>query len=1392
MANTEGMPDDFVASLATVGEETDNRNTSGRKKKQHWLHQRMELPMGETPAAKVIRESPGNRNRGGNTMPMKDSTATTAPKLSSKGGVSMPLVGDIVEHQPNYKANNSRASSKPKSSRFAQRQLQQQPHATGFPSVHVPLGTFVKPKTTSTPKPRATVATTATVKDSMPLGAQTNVDLLGASRNDAQAMLSNMSLEEIKQAQQELQDAVSPEMLAFLRGRSKKKEATNVSMGTTSTKKTTVMAPVIKSPTSGASNDERAEKERIAKLISSVQTHEDLDAAFRAEMQQAHPLEKESDEVDGLARHQDDTTRFQMACDLLRSTSPRQTLWAARIVSTKLEELAKQSYNNISTTIPRQSLPKVLSVSLRCLLDKPVTSTYLLHTYALQSLYYLTIIYAHPAHVVFVANVDEAVKTASSIYQHYFLEDAVPMPPLDVAYPPLSVQPLSINETSPGDGTTPNTPAAYAAGSSTTSVLKDGQDFQTDPMWTLLSRMKIIPRLAYLMEIHQALMPVEAWVAICGLLCMVGQRSPGAASAIVQHETLVSCLVKRMLEQLQSGDSDDACADTEMIPYSVMTLFCSLARQSKVAAEGLPLEEVLPPVLAVNATSSAEFCTQQLALILWRTTLRYGLGLDALASMLTISARHLALPYSNKYSLSTEFLSAFSQVLECLRILRSKSMEDLIDGKISQASVAVLETAASYMASTVKLALPKSAATPDHVLNDADECEQSGLALRLRHNGAKLMYLSCWFHLFDSGGESLPLYLQDYVSPNDIESIMSALEGWTASGGDVELAWNLVSPCLKARQGDKSEVEASASIFLRGFTSLALIASQPLQGLDFSLQDVKQKVIAPCSRLILKGLEFALKSPSDLHYVADRPGTLPRVGWINQCHFSAAKLLFQAMSLGVVGSSSDVTLIRSMVYMLLARLSRGDESMAAVLFSSDSLFKTTENPVQDDPTSSSASAISSFFLGELCGSNGSREQLDHSFKLHHGFGLTSSGWGPFGLHSLTSTVDQPSAPSASKEEEEKEGQLLPLGDLWLWKTLSGSVRLRDSGSLNATKEAVDVIANVVQLILEAEEAEDVMSIQGYCSAQSTGGKLYYLMNVCLQAEEVLSDERISDSGEAILDRYLLRFSSTSTNVVDFCSHCFLHSTPLAKELNNEEVSNDTKLSDQETLEKFVESEGESSSSSHLSAKQMRSLETFIEDITKTYREYGAQFDFCTKCVRAFLLPVFPSSIRCRVLQELDGMHHLLTLPRELEDVNKMSWLLSHSVSGGLLSTGDAATDSADILNKAVEILGSNTRLIDGYMRAYCISLLARNLGSSLNSTRLHTVKHRLIKLDAMTVETICRSTAMTVQDGGTKDAIVQSVMKAISEETLHTENDFKPVVTEKFVDECLHQCSNTV
>lgn len=1485
MANTEGMPDEFVESLAmaTAGDlSAMDRNRTGMvpssssspssnsalERRRLRLQSRLELPMGEAPAAKVTRPSSTRQQKGGQvrfkedeggigdrhggqSSALRDASSRDENEPTGAHAALTPLVGNVVEHDraprraSKRSINGGQTEGLPvKTSRFAQQNRSLQ---TGFPSVNVPLGTFVErgrfgttagkrvanvdnayalssgsdSKGLTSNRPAATPKASA-INRTIHLSAN---DLKGASEKDAQAMLANLSLDEIKHYKDEVESALSPDMVSFLKNRGRSSARAKISLSVAleaeqntqlTPRRTETSKPFDASSQEASSNHkstleknvlERSEKERISRLVASVKSHEDLDAAFHAEMQQSHPLELDKEEKTILINEQA-AKNFHMACDLLRSTSPRQALWAARTVSLRLEEIANERVRSTLSSIAeaKATLPAVLSVSLRCLLDKPLTTTCLLHTYALQSLYYLTIIFAHSGHVV--SMIPSAKMTVDAcIFQEYFMEDAVPMSPLNAAYPPMSVKPLSVEENGneariTTSETTTTRPVAYAASSSTTSAVGDGQAFEMDPMWTLLSRMKILPRVSFLVQ-NFVRMPVEAWVAICGLLSMVGQRSPGAASAIVKHETLMSQLIRRTQQHLQEGTNvDTEKTDGDMITYATMRLLCILARQSRVAAQGLPLEDILPPLLATEASSNVEFRSQQLALILWRTALRYGLALEALASMLTLSARHLSLPYSNQYSLSTEFVSAFTQVLECVKVVQSKRHEDITslrrhdETMINQRTMIIIDTATKYMTSTTRLILPKSSVT-------ASNLEDEAWILKYRWNAARFHYLSTWYQLLEHSVEHSRNVAGNVamgeMASADIGNVVSALCTWAEADGDMERAWRLSSQ-LQALHVDTNdsiyenvnlELEAAACAFLQGFVSIALtIARWNSPIITPFVNELRCSLLDKATARILGGFRVTLESPVSNTVIVDSI-SLPREGWVNQSHFAVAKLLLHTLFTNGVASSSDLALVRMMVFSLVGRLRRGDESMAAVLFSSDVLFQTSGNPLHEDNLKIGSSPVSSMFLGELCGSERARNQLDHSFKLQHGFGLTSSGFGPFALDSLLSEADQPATAASIQADDE----VLPLGRLWLWKSLSGSIHVREQVVTAGTVEAIEVIVAILDLILELDEAEDVCDIAGYSRRVPLGSKLYYLMNVCLQPETVFSDDRILDSGEAILDRYLEHFGESEQDILDFFVECSHHSTPAKGRIKQGDIDDDVdkldKMEDKDMklLEQFVNRNEAVATRNDIPVQQVRALENLIEDLSNAYRDYGAQYDFYTNCIRVFLLPVFPVSIRCRALKELEGMLHLLTLPTESGDTKEMSKLLRKNLTGGLPGIDDSIRDGPEILDGVSRVLAhgaESSRPLGSYMQNYCVALLVRSLAAAVSEGGLQAAKRRLEGLDQLIVTAICEAVSIFVHQGGTKDSLVVAVIDATAG-VARAGQEWGNIADAKFVDDCFHR-----
>jgi hypothetical protein len=1424
MANTEEMTDEFIESLMSTPNPNGsnaNRNGNGNMSaRQRMLQERMEMPMtGGRPAAKVVRASPGsNTGKSTSTRPQArtnpvatNNNATVAPsepetKASDRPTTTIPrpIIGEVLERPvTNRKTAKSRAT-KGKVSRFAQQQQLSNTNANsvnGFPSVHVPLGTFVTRKNqnqqqpnpsssaqTSSPPPLVKRANKNAIsqKDGNNINSNNNNNnnnIYQASGKDAEGMLSQMTPDEIREKKQELESALSPEMMAFLKRRGAQKRTQQPQPQPTPT-----VTPTNKRPPSKYYVDERSEKERLAKLMASVRTHQDLDSAYHAEMQQAHMLEKDDrDDYDDDGKNMpsssplqstDDVKKnnknFPLACDLLRSTSPRQALWAARIVSKELERRVQDNYSNDDDDDDSLKIPIALSVSLRCLLDNPLSAGGVLHTYMLQSLYSLLLLYAVPDHKLYVSS--SAPPSDADIYQDYYMDDAVPTPPLATAYPGASTpQPLTTMVDSDGNHkpttTTAASAAAYATSSSATSAQADGQAFQKDPMWTLLSKMKIIPRLAQLLSLNaDEELPPEAWGAACGILGMLSQRSPGAASAIVHHKTLMRCILDRTFFRLQLHPND---VQTQELTFAVMKLLCAIARQSRATAEALPMQDILPGLLSISPCGALEFRLQQLALCLWRTLLRYGLGLEALSTMLSLAARHWTLPYTHDYSLSMDYLAAFAQVLECAHVARSKRAPATNTGPLQAKHVEILSMASTYLLATQQSALLQASTPP--TVRDGNHNRK----LQYRWNAARLKFLTAYWGLSKqpqtTATAAAAVVVNEEIKSQDMPmedglACLMVLGQWVASGGLVSTACKVIDAKVEDCGGDSNKLEAAACSFIGSVASFLLMMEQHyVQDGEASMMMIKEQ-----SKLIVT------RFLDRISVMAVRPGEIPqqaqqrlaRIGWINQCHFSISKLYFHAVSSGVLTAMSHLDTLRAFAFGTLGRLQRGDESIAAVLYSQDVLFQSHGNPLSDpdDDNSPSSSPISTMFLGELCGSDRARTQLDHSFKRNHGFGITAGGFGPFSLDSLLSDADQQGVPKGA------ESLILPMGPLWLWQSLSGCIRMKDETTEKGVQEAANVVSAVLALILEVEavtsEGDGSLGVHNYSASIPVGAKLYYLMNVCLHSETILREDAVTETAESVFDRYWPQLNPSA--VAKFKEECLQHTNPSKQHSNAEGTDgNDDEELDDKDMKLFdmltQTSSSTSSSDSEWSREEFQSTEAFLEDLATAYTDYGAQYPFFTKCMRVFLSPYFPAKIRLRALRELRGMWHVLTLESETQDRRELAKVLERTILEGNVREKNAPKDSADVLDAVTNLLSQNkisSRPLDGFMLAFSISLLARNLAICLAEGANYQVwKNRLQQLDTKSASLVCEAVSALLSGGGTKEPLIESVLDATSAES---------------------------
>jgi hypothetical protein len=364
MANTEGLPDEAVASLLSPtpwnsSSASKNAASSASSRQKEALRKRMELPPGERPAARVVRSArrPATAVRipamADAMDPDEDEEDESYENSNEKSNepVETPLtsvLGSIVERTVSRNPAGKQLPSKDgKQSRFARQRQLQAPSAGGFPSVNAPLGTFVRgqPKTKQTARALIPPVKTA------PLS---SVDsLLQASSRDARAMMGKMSPTDIRESVQELASSMSPDTLAFLKKRAAQRQAgtqpasagttnSNIPLPTPTTAATvTPRDSFDANPKLAKASNTSVEKDRLAQVLSSIKTYDDLDAAYAAEMGALEPEAEDTATPAAPALAPSPaavTDDFDLAASLLRSTVARQNLWAARVVYHRLQD----------------------------------------------------------------------------------------------------------------------------------------------------------------------------------------------------------------------------------------------------------------------------------------------------------------------------------------------------------------------------------------------------------------------------------------------------------------------------------------------------------------------------------------------------------------------------------------------------------------------------------------------------------------------------------------------------------------------------------------------------------------------------------------------------------------------------------------------------------------------------------------------------------------------------------------------------------------------------------------------------------------------------------------------------------------------------------------------
>ena len=1284
-----------------------------------------------------------------------------------------PLMGkimdrDIVERTVFGPLKPPGGPTKMKLSVFAktrQHQPQGQAHASPLlsPSLNVPLGSFVKSKQKVTsctrhPQQQATLVqemqnATTPVTISAKVHS-TPLSISRAAEQDANNMWQQMSDSERFERAKEVQMTLSPQAIAVLKKRITAKEAKSVkpaiaTMTTTACATTATcnkrqqannpqhhVTASTKSPSQDIPSSTE-EKQRLADLLSKVKTEDELLAVYEAETGSFSPItsELDSDYVALTAS----ANPFPLACVLLRSTVPRQNLWAAKVVAQGLQEQWERGdlcsiiatnapgdihYSSKLFSAPDWPYPDLLPASLRCLLDaSEYHQGYLLHSFVLQAIYNLLRLRSCIEHVVDVdinstcnINQSQMQVNATSIYQEWFLEDAVPIPPVGTTYQSISNPEVVTFKDSDigGTGATTNArPVSYKTCSSSESAKIDGQAFAKDPSWTLLTRMCIIPRLAHLLKAimrtansnsRDSLPPREALSAICGILAIISQRSLGAATAIMKHPTLMQDLIELTIKRQHLVS----------LAFSAIRLLCTLARQSHMIAEMIPFADAVSPLLATQATSQQEHQLQKWSVILWRTLLRYGLGLSEIPTMITHSAPHMVVaPAGIPYSLTTEFFSAFANVL----LYHQATRGHVVDGAgVDQERVeSFLDADHWWLSSSAQQA----------VANFETCCRDEKIQPQLlKFCVGQLQFLSAFLQATKEkarfgtlSAEEKQEVAETIFADNLIQSCEQVLDILVNEGilgqaiCEIRSTAFLFSfaqlPGLDKEDGRGQNLihEASSCAFLCSFVSLQLSLLDLVVTRVHDTNKVK-RIIEKSVKRFLAEFTIVLTTCSDVSSSFCRDGLLTstaRRGWLNRASFASIQFLIAAKD--YLSTSMENRGLRSLQFSLLGRLERGDEAMAAVLFSQAPSLDACGTPTGE------FSEVFSVFLKELCLSSSARIQLEHSFHLLRGQGLTEKEFSAFKLQTLHSDVD-------SVCKSQNQDQLLPMGTLWLFLVISSAIsEEQEEGTIQQMvrqSEGAKVLSSCLKLLLELEQSTDGCT---YAALVSTGAKAYHLLTVCLHPEHILQNEHVIGPAELLLDLYI--GNTGDSFALEFARACLLHSIRKREKAAKAEHTNDKPTQD---IFSKVLNDREAGHGSSLDDDETEALLQFLRELCDAYLHYGARYDFFTKCVRLFLHSVFPPRIKCEAMRHLGGVLSRLSLPGENDPYSetcreRLIEMLERSVSRS--SQGDAlsARESPEFLDAVASVYskGGAPLILFGFNLLFSVMVHARHLGCCLQA-----------------------------------------------------------------------------
>lgn len=610
------VPTPIITPFSNASDHTTENGNEAEYDAQKADPYNRELEEGEsldvTPPAVVsecIRERPLT------WLPPLSSSGIQEKKEQTAASVSKPT--SRFKQQLLANNNSRKIPTVPKSSKHHPLESIQQPSLSfssgGFPSLDLPIGTFTR-------------KTRKTVEKEIPSheyhnNTQNEQDNKGSFSHVRETTRFNPA--EIKQGLEEIESVLSPETIAFLkkRGREKMlamKKGKNSLQRIEQTPRQEKNKDLIHdNEVHTMTKNERQEKIEMAEILSSIKTMQDLDNAYedyqKKEIQDNGPLKSFTNKNN----IEESSDSIEVATSLLRSSSSHQRLLGAKTISTILSSEVNIFLNHMDDTNSkgyvkenRRNYPLTLPVSLRCLLDLPSPQKHImLHCHILQSLFYLVLLHSHPYHIEYCKDFIDYLNQKqnepynngkrkkrlcpSFIFQEMFLQDNVPTLSPELCYP--KTDSVTYEEEQEQKSSSNSHNYIINTGSSSSGASKDGTAFYEDPSWTLLSKMKIIPCVNRLVKAYSQFFPVrkmqgviadEIWISICGILLFTSLRSPGAALAIGQHESLLSNICQETLAfNFQHQDDNEAKTGSSFIVNTkralpILILLCTVSRQS--------------------------------------------------------------------------------------------------------------------------------------------------------------------------------------------------------------------------------------------------------------------------------------------------------------------------------------------------------------------------------------------------------------------------------------------------------------------------------------------------------------------------------------------------------------------------------------------------------------------------------------------------------------------------------------------------------------------------------------------------------------------------------------------------------------------------------------------